>query len=160
MSKLSVIGSRALLIGVGVLLLEACSGVPSIPRKSRTLDFDKAIKTYTKYIRWGYFDEAAGFVRTQDNSPIAIDLDRMARYRVSGYKVVAQYLADTSLEGRVVASIEYYEIDSGVLKTLRDEQSWWFDEQGKRWYLASPLPQFGKGKEVEREVFSTPESIS
>ena len=54
-----------------------------------------------------------------------------------------QLIADNGKEARVIAMIEYYELDFGVIHTLRDEQHWWYDEDEKRWYLGSLLPSFG-----------------
>lgn len=134
---------------VVLMLLTACgASMPSWSKKSRANDFVAATKTYAKLIRWGYFDEAAKYIRARDDSPIDIDLARVSRYRVSSYKPFTQLLADNGMEGRNVAMIEYYEIDSGVIKTLRDEQIWWFDSEAERWFLASPLPGFGIAQEL------------
>ena len=128
------------------LLLSACGGVSPIKKQSRAISFESATATYAKLMRWGYFDEAANYVRSQDGSDIEVDLDHVAKYRVTSYKNTTTLLVDTGDEGRVVAAIEYYEIDSGVIKTLRDEQFWWYDPEVERWFLASPLPQFGAKK--------------
>ena len=44
---------------------------------------------------------------------------------------------------RLIALIEYYDVDSGTAKSLRDEQYWWYDEEQRRWYLGSPMPVLG-----------------
>ena len=132
-----------LLAGLLLLFLAGCSGIPNIPKQSRALAFEKAATSYSKLLRWGYFDEAAAYLRAQDGSLIDPELARVARYRISSYKPLSQLVADTGREGRVVAAIEYYDIDSGVLKTLRDEQFWWYDDETERWFLGSPLPAFG-----------------
>lgn len=130
-----------------VILLAGCAGAPSIAKKSRSNAFEAAVTTNAKLMRWGYFDEAANYVRAQDGSEIEIDLARISRFRVTGYRIASQLTADNHREGRVVAMVEYYEIDSGVLHTLRDEQYWWYDDESKRWYLGSPLPSFGLPQE-------------
>jgi len=124
-------------------LLAACSEVPLVAKRSRTDDFDAAVKTYGKLLRWGYYDEAAKVLRARDGSAVDADLTRVARYRVTGYDIGSKLVADTGREGRVVALIEYYDVDSGVVKELRDEQFWWYDDDTKRWYLGSSLPAFG-----------------
>jgi len=125
------------------LLVGCAGGMPSIAKKSRDNAFEAAISTYTKLMRWGYFEEAAKYIRARDDSVIEIDLARAARYRVSAYNNASQTRTKEGIEGRVLALIEYYEIDSGVLHTVRDEQFWWYDEAVKRWFLGSPLPAFG-----------------
>ena len=128
---------------LAALCIVGCSGVTPIAKKSRAISFESTTKTYGKLMRWGYFDEAAGYVRSKDGTAIEIDLDRIARYRVTSYKNTVVLLADEGSEGRVVAAIEFYEIDSGVLKTIRDEQMWWYDAESERWFLGSGLPPIG-----------------
>jgi hypothetical protein len=128
---------------LAVLAGAGCADVPLVSKRERTTAFDDATDNYGKMLRWGYFDEAAKYLRAQDGSSVEPDLDRVARYRVTSYTISSKLLADTGREGRVLATIEYYEIDSGVLRTLRDEQFWWHDRESDRWFLASPLPAFG-----------------
>ncbi|MGE0484362.1 MAG: hypothetical protein AB7Q81_09505 [Gammaproteobacteria bacterium] len=128
---------------VMALAAAGCADVPLVGKRERTTAFDDATDNYGKMLRWGYFDEAAKYLRAQDGSTVEPDLDRVARYRVTSYTVSSKLLADTGREGRVVATIEYYEIDSGVLRSLRDEQFWWHDRESDNWYLSSPLPAFG-----------------
>ncbi|MEQ8661863.1 MAG: hypothetical protein RLW62_13695 [Gammaproteobacteria bacterium] len=132
------------MLGVLVaLLLGACAEVPLVAKRSRVDDFDTAVKNYAKLMRWGYFDEAAGLIRARDGSTVEADLARVARYRVTRYDIGSKLVADTGREGRVLALIEYYDVDSGVVRELRDEQFWWYDDDDERWYLGSSLPAFG-----------------
>ncbi|MCB1749652.1 MAG: hypothetical protein H6977_16955 [Gammaproteobacteria bacterium] len=142
---MSMMRQRGLLLATLLLavLAAGCADVPLVGRHERTTAFDDATDNYGKMLRWGYFEEAAKYLRAQDGSAIVPDLDRVARYRVTSYTISNKLLADTGREGRVLATIEYYEIDSGVLRTLRDEQLWWHDRESDHWFLASPLPAFG-----------------
>lgn len=137
--RLSVI--RTVLTVTILTLLAACNRLPN--REERSLTLDGAVNNYRKLIRWGYYDEAAKYLRTPDGKPFAADLKNAARYRVTGYNVSNQLLADDGKEARAIAAIDYYELDSGVIHTLHDAQMWWYDEKEKRWYLQSPLPRFG-----------------
>lgn len=134
---------RSILLIAVLALNAACSSIPSISGSKRGQALEASVETYRKTLRWGYYDEAARYVRAQDGSDPRIDLDRMARYRITRLEVSDKLLADTGTEARVIAYIEYYEIDSGVIKTLRDEQYWWYDGEDERWYLGSNLPAFG-----------------
>jgi len=117
---------------------------------------DAAINNYRKLIRWGYYDEAAKYLRALDGKPFPADLKNAARYRVTNYDVRNHFMADDGKEARVIAAIEYYELDSGIIRTLHDEQRWWYDAEGKRWYLASPLPHFGVDDEDVPPVSKQP----
>ena len=139
---------RNLLIRISVVallttMLTACGGLP-LGKADRATVFDAAINNYRKLIRWGYYDEAAKYLRTPAGKPFAADLKNAARYRVTDYTVSNQFLADDGKQARVIASIDYYELDSGVIRSMHDAQNWWYDAEGKRWYLQTPLPQFGR----------------
>jgi hypothetical protein len=127
-------------------LLVACGNVSTMGKKGRGNAFVETVEGYGKMLRWGYYDEAVGLLRNQDGSAVDSDPERVARYRISSYDIKSQLLSDTGAEGRVIVRIEYYDIDSGVLRTLDDAQSWWFDQESRRWFLASPLPNFGARK--------------
>lgn len=132
----------AIVIGL-VIVLSSCSRLPSVKEQKRAKSLDASVETYRKMIRWGHFDEAVKYIRSNDGSELTPDLDRAARYRVTSFEIGNHLIADNGKEALVVALIEYYELDSGVLNSLRDDQLWWYDEDEKRWYLGSPLPQFG-----------------
>ena len=78
-------------------------------------------------------------------------MKRTARYRVTAYTVVNQIMTNTGKDARVVALIEYYEIDSGVIRSLHDAQAWWYDDQEKHWFLDGSLPAFGSTDEVSTQ---------
>ena len=126
-----------------VVSLTSCSRLPSVKQEKLSLSLEASVETYRKMIRWGHFDEAVKYIRTNDGSEITPDLDRIARYRVTSFEIGNQLIADNGKEALVVALIDYYELDSGVLHSLRDDQLWWYDKDEKRWYLGSSLPQFG-----------------
>lgn len=129
-----------------LMICAGCSSTSSLGKKSRANSLDLAADSYRKLIRWGYFDEAAKYLRAKDGSVTAPDLDTTARYRVTAYAIRSQLAADTGDEARVLAVIEYYEIDSGVINLLTDEQLWWYESETERWYLESGLPAFGTSK--------------
>ena len=134
---------RHLILIILAFALVSCTSLPSIATQKRSISLDASLSIYRKMIRWGYYDEAAKYLRASDGSLASPDLDRIALYRVTNYNMGDQLIADNGKEARVIAMIEYYELDSGVIHTLRDEQYWWYDEDEKRWYLGSPLPGFG-----------------
>ena len=117
--------------------------MPVVTKGQRGTALQASVETYRKFIRWGYYDEAIKYLRHRDGSSGSVDLGRVARHRVTSYEISDQILTDDGKEARVVAVIEYYEIDTGVIHSLRDEQLWWFEDEGKRWYLDSSLPAFG-----------------
>lgn len=124
-------------------MLAACNPVAGI-RKSESLNqLEAATNTYRKLMRWGHFDQAAQYLRANGEAPIAKpDLEDMARFKVTRYDVADQLVADTRADARVTAYVEFYNIDTGVTHSVRDEQFWWYDKETRRWYLGSPMLDF------------------
>lgn len=138
---------RAVIVLVTLLVALSVLTGCSTMRQARATQLDNATSNYRKLIRWGYLDEATKYLRSRDGKQPPIDLPaalkRVARYRVTSYTVANQYFADDGKDARVIALIEYYELDSGVIRSLHDVQKWWYDDKEKHWFLDSPLPAFG-----------------
>jgi hypothetical protein len=124
-------------------LLVGCSGFLTPGEERRQKLLLEATETYRKLIRWGYYEEAAQYLLGKGEELPRPDLKQMAQYKVSAYNASEQLVNDEGDEIRQIVLIDYYDIDSGVLKHLRDEQYWWYDEEKRRWYLGSPMAALG-----------------
>lgn len=134
--------ARGLLLALACLwLLGACAGFSTPSEQKRQKAFLEASETYRKLLRWGYYEEAAQYLKGNGEELPRPDLAALAHYRISGYHASEQLQNDTGDEVRLIAIIDFYDIDSGVVNSLRDEQYWWYDTEAKRWYLGSPMPE-------------------
>ena len=70
---------RYLILIILAFLLASCTSLPSIATQSRSISLDASLSVYRKMIRWGYYDEAAKYLRTSDGSVASPDLDRVAQ---------------------------------------------------------------------------------
>lgn len=132
------------LVILSTVILSACTGFLTPREERRQKALFEATDTYRKLLRWGYFEEAAQYLKGNGEEIPRPDLARMAHYKISGYHPSEQLQNDTGDEVRLIALIDYYDIDSGAANSLRDEQYWWYDAEQKRWYLGSPMPGLGK----------------
>ena len=139
-----IFGNLALLLAL-LACLTACNPVQRIKDRQQFDDLNAATDTFRKLIRWGYYDQAAKYVRARDGSAPTPDLAEAARFKVTHYTVTSTLVSDDKQDAEVVATIEYYELESGIAKTIRAEQFWWFEPAEKRWYLSSGLPDFVGG---------------
>ncbi|TDJ65172.1 MAG: hypothetical protein E2O36_00580 [Proteobacteria bacterium] len=103
---------------------------------------NSVVNIYRKLMRWGHYDQAAQYLKARDDSPMLPDFKAMSRYKVSSYTIADQIFSDTDFEAKITAYVDFYNIDTGVALSLRDEQFWWYDEQEKRWNLGSPMMNF------------------
>jgi hypothetical protein len=123
--------------------LAGCNPVAGIQKRESMTQLEAATNTYRKLMRWGHFDQAAQYLRANGEAPLAKpDLEDMARFKVTSYTVADQLVADTRTDARVTAYVEFYNIDTGVTNSVRDEQFWWYDKDTRRWYLGSPMLDF------------------
>lgn len=123
--------------------LAACNPVANIQKRESLTQLEAATNTYRKLMRWGHFDQAAQYLRANGEEPLPKpDLEDMARFKVTSYTVADQLVADTRTDARVTAYVEFYNIDTGVASSVRDEQFWWYDKETRRWYLGSPMLNF------------------
>lgn len=137
-----------MLLLASLLTSTACSMMKGPRAERRDKAFTAAVETYRKLIRWGYFEEAAQYLKGKDEPLPPPDLNAYRKYKVTGYDVGEQMESNDGNEARVNAQIEFYEIDSHVAGSVRDTQYWWYDEEAQRWYLGSPMPVFFAGPQV------------
>jgi hypothetical protein len=128
---------RAQLICLLVLALAACSS--NQVEKSRS----EAFKQYETIIRWSQWDAAADFISPeyQQENPISrLDMDRLRLFRVTAYTVRSTGVFDEGMTARQVVEIRMFNTHQAVERTVLDEQEWRYDEERKRWFLHSGLP--------------------
>ena len=138
--------ARQTIFALTVLLwVTGCNPVQRIKDRQQFDDLNTATNTFRKLIRWGYYDQAAKYIRARDGSQTPPDLVEAGRFKVTHYTVTSTLISDDKQDAEVVATIEYYEVESGVAKTIRDQQHWWLEPEEKRWYLSTGLPDFVGG---------------
>ena len=107
---------------------------------ARVNSLEDAVKSYAQSLKWGYFDEILQHQRTKDGQKIAFSLQSISRHRIVSYRNLSKLLDQGGISARVVAEVEYYEIDTGLLSKKFFVQDWWYDGVRDRWYIASSLP--------------------
>lgn len=98
------------------------------------------LNSYAGAIRWGEFQKAQEFQRPSKRSPL--DLEWLKNIHVSSYEVTykKEGLNDNIREQTV--KIRYFIENSGVEKSVTDQQFWRFDEEQNKLMLESDLPNF------------------
>ncbi len=132
-------GMFVVLALLAMSLLVACGS--SGARKQQT-----AIDEYEVAIRWSEFDRAEMFLDPfylQEHPLTDLERERYKLFQVAGYEVKRT----TALEDGGVEQTVEIRVVNKLTQTERivvDLQRWRFDEAGKRWWLMSGLPSFGK----------------
>ena len=119
-------------------------GCGALETHQKTSAFQEGVRSYGKLLRWGHYEEAAGFRSPRAGSPAELDLDFLKGIRITSYDVVSKQISPGQMEARVTVSIDYYHDSMSTIHTITDRQLWWFDEAQDRWSLDGELPNFAE----------------
>ncbi|MBK1722403.1 hypothetical protein CKO23_09110 [Thiocystis violacea] len=127
---------------MALVALAAIAGCSPVKKDKMAVTLQNATNAYQSALRWGYFENAFGFVdpakRQDKDMPEALE-----DIRLTGYDVVqAPVMKEDSNTALQIVKIEYLHQDRQVVKTLTDRQLWRYDEAEKKWWLESGLPKF------------------
>lgn len=130
--------THALWLLLPALLLSACA---SISKSERMDGLNNTLKNYKRDIRWGEFDAAWSFrLWGEDNREEPPE--KLKDLRVTDYKVVNTHMSTDNLSYTQTVHISYHLADSPRVRKIIDRQKWEYDEEAKRWWLVSDVPQF------------------
>jgi hypothetical protein len=127
-----------------VLLTAALTlgGCASVEKDKRAIALYQATTGYESALRWGYFDNAFGYLHPDERKDKALP-EHLTDLRVVGYEAMQSPVVEPSKEQAVqLVTIDYLYEDRQVVKQLKDRQLWEWDETDKTWWLRSGLPKF------------------
>lgn len=112
-------------------------------KKNQTLSsFDETTRLYGRVLRWREYEGAVRMIRHQDESSVEVNLDAYKDLRVTDYEIKRVVMSEDLKSAVVEAEISYYYETTNVVKTLRDSQNWWYQEEAEKWFLDDDLPAF------------------
>ncbi len=124
---------------ISLIALSSCAS----KQKQKTLNsFDERIHLYGRLLRWKEYEGAANMIQHQDESSVEIDLDTYKDLRVTDYEVKKVEMGDELKTAEVEAEIDYYFETTNSVETIRDKQTWWYNEEAETWFLDDDLPAF------------------
>lgn len=121
-----------------VLLLTACKSNPFAEERPKSLD--STTTTFEDTVRWGKLENMDRFLRQDGNNPPQSQ-NGLDNVRVTSYEASPLRQIDEHRWG-ITAIIDYVLIDRQIVRQIVLEQIWETADEGKTWYLASPLPVF------------------
>lgn len=126
-----------LVVALSVLLLAGCA------TKTRSDALTTTLKAYGSTLRWGDFRSAAQFVDPAVRAAHPLTPLQLARYqqvRVSEYDDGAGPVPSGDFDVQQTVLINLVNIHTQSERSVVDHQRWHYDEQAKRWWLTSGLP--------------------
>jgi hypothetical protein len=134
---------RAVIVSL-LFLLAACSGVGS--QKNA---LEETLFHYAAAVRWGEVEQVLAFHDPdvlEENAPEPLELERWRQLRVTGYRSRGR---EPQPDGTVMqfAEIEFVNRHTQTSSALLDREQWRYDEEDKRWWLTSGLPDLERRNE-------------
>ncbi len=129
---------RYALIMVAVL----CAGCATMNIQNQLDKLDASLREYGSALRWGYYKHAHGYHVGRDGTIPEVNFERLEGFSVTGYEVIEKFVNDEGTGAEVLVRIGYYDEQYGKLNVIKQKQSWWFNEEYKRWFNEAPFPEF------------------
>lgn len=126
-----------LVVVLAAMLLAGCA------TKTRSDALMTTLKAYGSTLRWGDFQSAAQFIDPAIRAAHPLTSLQLARYqqvRVSEYDDGPGPVPVGDFEVRQTAQISLINIHTQSERSIVDQQTWRYDENAKRWWLISGLP--------------------
>ncbi len=126
----------ALLTGT---LLAGCAAMAG---KSRLESYSQIVDAYEKALRRSDYNAAARFL--DPSAPAArVDLHKMKDIKIVEYKVTRVNMSENKTEIAQDVELQYFRLNSNILRTVHDPQIWRFQQEGKVWLLQTGFPDLG-----------------
>ena len=125
-----------------ISILIIVTNCASISQKNRLDQFGETSKAYGQMVFWSQFEEANSFRKPGLDEKDIDYFERLKDFKVTAYNVKSMYPSEDKKQIRQVVVISYYRVDDVVVRTLRDQQLWIYDDTDGRWYLEGNLPDF------------------
>lgn len=132
----------ALTLILMALTVVSVAGCNTIKEERRGNELTMSLRTFSKLLRWGMFEDASQYLRNPDDEKIAVDLDRLEGVKVTDFETISEGMSEDGMEATITSQVAYYRQDTGVLREIRYRQVWWYDPEVERWFLDGSLPDF------------------
>jgi len=137
---------RILTTGLGLLLASLLlSGCTRLEHKKQNELLTQTLRSYESTLRWGDLRKAYSFLKPEQAAKTEVP-SGLENIQVTGYEIISPPVSLSDDNAMQVAHIKYVRKDQQMEKTITDQQLWEYDQEEKRWYLASKVPSFGQPK--------------
>lgn len=131
------------------LLAASCAllaGCATEKMRSKQTILTETLRSYAQTIRWGEFDQAAGFIDPKvlaEHPPTALEMERYRQVRVSSYDE-GQPVPVGEDEVQQTVKLDLLNVNTQTMRSIVDRQTWKYDATAKRWWLVSGLPDISR----------------
>ena len=121
------------------VLLAACN---SYSTQKKMTKLEESITSYEVALRWAQHQDAYSYHVSPNGTQPPANLDKMSEISVTGIDITDKVVNEDQTEAYVKGVIRYYNKNQGTEKKLKLEQTWWYSEENKQWYIDGEFPAF------------------
>lgn len=122
-----------------LVLLAACN---SFGTQKKMTNLEDSITSYEVALRWAQYLDAYNYHVSPNGTQPPVNLDKMSDISVTGIDISDKVVDEDQTKALVKGVIRYYNKNQGTEKKLKLEQTWWYNEKNKQWYIDGEFPVF------------------
>lgn len=130
------------LVTLAILTCALLAGCAAMAEKSRLESYSQIVDAYEHALRMSDYNAAVQFL-DPSASTARVDLNKMKDIKIVEYKVTRVDMSENSMEITQDVELQYFRLNSNILRTAHDPQIWRFQQEGNVWLLQTGLPDLG-----------------
>jgi len=136
----TIMGSiiKKLVLNSGLIFILSIGGCASVPEELEMLD--NTLKNYEKAMLWSEYDYILTSHKGQNLNEY--QHEKLKGIKVTSYDVLRSKLLPGGKKFVQIIALKYYNRSYGVVRSIRVEQEWVFEEERGAWVVLTPFPDF------------------
>ncbi len=148
MQKIDNIKKTVIQLIISSLLVVLVSACAELDTHNSTNRFQQADNLYNASMRWGEWYSLFQLMKANPNNPSSKIVPPSEEYikhlseiEVAHVEAINSGIIEPDKSARTLYLIEYHPKNSSVIKTVRLNVDWWYDEKHNHWFTDTPLPK-------------------
>ena len=113
----------------------------TLSERTRMESFGPTAQAYERALRLADYNAAAAYL-DPSLATAAADLRPYQNIKIVDYKILHTQVSPDSLEIKQDVALQYFRLNSNIIRFTRYPQTWHYREADKTWRLQSGLPDF------------------
>lgn len=130
------------LVLVAVAIVTLCAGCANDPTSGKNRALTDTLRSYGATLRWNGIEGGEVFLdpKYREEHPLtSIDIGRYKQVRLADYSEQSP-IPTSENEVQQTVEISLINRNTQIVRSLVDRQTWRYDEEAKRWWLMTGLP--------------------
>ena len=120
-------------------LLTACNQY-STQKKMDNLD--RSVTSYEVALRWAQYEDAYSYHVSPNGTQPPLNVDRLQEISVTGIDITEKIINEDQTEAYIKGVVRYFNKNQGTEKKVKLDQTWWYSDENKQWFIDAEFPKF------------------